>query len=74
VDTTILASVGAAVVTLLGNQWILHLQNRKDLESSKQHERDKDNRLAWLLENFPVHRHHDHTGISYPSGLDPRTK
>lgn len=71
-DTTTLTAVGAAVLTLLGNQWMLHLQNRKDLRKREDEDMSRDNRLAFLLENFPPHTHADHTGINYPAGMDPR--
>ena len=67
-------SVVAAIVTgflaILGNQWALHLQNRRDNKKKADEELSKDNRLAFLLENFPPHRHDDHSGITYPHGFN----
>jgi hypothetical protein len=71
-DTTVLAAIGGGVVTILGNQWVLHLQNRKEARKLKEEELTRDNKLAFLLENFPPHLHQAHEGITYPAGLDPR--
>jgi hypothetical protein len=70
-DTTILAAMIAGFVTLLGTLLILHAQNRKDGRMKADSEMLKDNRLAFLLENFPPHRHDTNTGINYPVGMHP---
>jgi hypothetical protein len=73
VDTTIIAAIISAFALVIVNQWILHTQNRRDAAKKAEDEVTKDNRLAFLLENFPPHRHEDHEGITYPAGLHPGT-
>ena len=71
-DSTIIAAVIGGFLTLLVNQWLLHLQNRRDRHKEEKAKLEQDNKLAFLLENFPPHAHHAHEGITYPAGLDPR--
>jgi hypothetical protein len=68
----VIASVIGAVILLGGQQWMLHKQNRKDAKDREARDLAKDNRLAVLLENFPLHLHQDHDGIHYAYGMDPR--
>lgn len=61
----------AGFVTILGTLLILHTQNRKDVKTKADSEMLKDNRLAFLLENFPPHRHDSNANINYPVGMHP---
>ena len=70
-DNTILAALISGFAILLGTQWLLHSANRKDAKAKAESEQSRDNRLAFLLENFPPHRHRDHQGIDYPAGMHP---
>jgi hypothetical protein len=70
-ENTILAAMIAGFATILGTLLVLHAQNRKDVKTKAESEMLKDNRLAFLLENFPPHRHDTSTGISYPVGMHP---
>jgi hypothetical protein len=71
VDNQIIAAIIGAFALVIANQWILHNQNRREAKKKGDDELTKDNRLAFLLENFPPHRHDKHEGISYPSGMHP---
>ena len=70
-DNAILAAMitgfGAVLATLL----LLHAQNRHTAKTKAEEDLRKDNRLAFMLENFPPHRHNDHQGINYPVGMHP---
>lgn len=73
-DNTILAAMITGFVAILGTLLVLHMQNRKDSKTKAETEMLKDNRLAFLLENFPPHLHNDHQGINYPVGMHPRDR
>ena len=75
---TILAAVITGFVALFTTLLLLHAQNRKDAkaraeveQARAEEELERDNKLAFLLENFPPHRHSSHQGISYPAGMHP---
>lgn len=70
-DSTILTAMIAGFATIFGTLLILHSQNRKDAKMKAEIEMQKDNRLAFLLENFPPHRHDSNAGINYPVGMHP---
>jgi len=73
-DGSIVGALIGAVALILGNQWLLHSQNRRAAKEKAEKEQEKDNRLAFLLENFPPHRHRDHVNIDYPTGMHPLGK
>lgn len=70
-DSNIIGALIGATGLIVVNQWVLHLQNRRRAKEKAEEELTKDNRLAFLLENFPPHLHDDHAGISYPAGMHP---
>lgn len=71
VEQTILGAVIGGVFLILGQQWLLHSQNRSVAKNKAEAEMLRDNRLGILLENFPPHRHSSHTGLTYPTGMHP---
>ena len=73
-DTQIYAALIGVAGVVIVNQWILHLQNRRAAAEKAEKQKEKDNRLAVLLENFPPHRHRDHVNIDYPTGMHPLGK
>lgn len=70
-DNVILGSIITGFLALLATLLLLHGQNRKDAKAKAESEMLRDNRLAFLLENFPPHKHRDHQGIDYPAGMHP---
>lgn len=70
-EQTILGAVIGGVFLILGQQWLLHSQNRGIAKNKAEAEMLRDNRLGILLENFPPHRHQNHSGVTYPTGMHP---
>lgn len=71
-DNTILAAMITGFGAILGTLLVLHAQNRHTAKTKAEDELMRDNRLAFLLENFPPHIHSEHQGITYPVGMHPK--